>query len=94
MHQPEPHFAVESMRKYRTNVIGFQLVTGARQWYMMGCYLAPDNTLTIERVVDALRDRPKGADLMVAGDLNTNLADPEGYRREEDIAVTIAREGI
>ena len=55
----------------------------------MGCYLAPDDTLTIERVVEALRDRPKGAELMVAGDLNINLAAPEGDRREEDIATTI-----
>ena len=36
------------MRKYGLNVIVFQLVTGARRWYIVGCYLAPDDTLTIE----------------------------------------------
>ena len=30
----------------------------------------------------------------MAGDLNTNLAAPEGDRREEDIAATIATEGL
>ena len=30
----------------------------------------------------------------MAGDLNINLAAPEGNRREEDIATTIATEGI
>ena len=82
------------MQKYGPNGIGFQLATGARQWYIVGCYLAPDDTSTIERVVEALRDRPKGAELMVAGDLNTNLAAPEGDRREEDITETSATEGL
>ena len=58
----------------------------------MRCYLAPDNTSTIERVVEALRERPKGAELLVAGDLNINIADPEGDRREEDTETTIATE--
>ena len=75
-HRTAPHFAVEAVQKYRQNVIGFQLATGAQRWYIVGCYLAPNDTLTIERVVEALRDRPKGAELLVAGDLNTNLAAP------------------
>ena len=47
----------------------------------MGCYLAPDDTLTIESVVAALKERPVGAKLLVAGDFNANLAEPEGDRR-------------
>ena len=93
-HRPALHFAVEAVQKFGPNVIGFQLATGARQWYIVGCYLAPDDTLTIERFVKALRERPKGAELLVAGDLNINLAAPEGYQREEDIATTIATEGL
>ena len=60
----------------------------------MGCYLAPDNTLTIERVVEALRSQPKGAELLVAGYLSAKLAAQEGERRAENIAATIATEGI
>ena len=56
-HRPAPHFAVEAVRKYRPNVIGFELATGARRWYIVGCYLAPNDTLMIERVAEALRDR-------------------------------------
>ena len=82
------------MRKYGPNVIGFQLATGERRWYIVGCYLAPDDTLTIARVVEALRDQPKVAELLVVGDLNTNLVTPEGDRREEDIAATIATKGL
>ena len=91
-HRPALHFAVEAVQNYRPNMIGYQLVTGARQWYIVGCYLAPNNTWTIERVVKALRNQPKGAELLVASDMNTNLAAPEGDRREEDIATRIATE--
>ena len=94
MHQPAPHFTVEAMRKYGPNMIGFQLAMRSQQWYILGCYLTPNDTLTIDRVHEALRDKPKGAELMVAEDLNKNLAAPEGYRIKEDIAVTIAREGL
>ena len=50
--------------------------------------------MTVERVVEALKDLPKVAELLVAGDMNANLADPEGDRREEDIAATMATEGL
>ena len=93
-HRPAPHFAVEAVQKFGPNVIGFQLAMGARRWYIVGCYLAPDDTLTIERVVEALREQPKGAELLVAEDLNIKIAALEGDWREDDIATTIATEGL
>ena len=65
---------------FRGNV-SFQLATGARRWYIIRCDLAPDDTLTIESVVAALKERPKGTALAVAGDLNTALDDPENDRK-------------
>ena len=91
---PAPHFVVEEVQQFGPNVIGFQLVTGARRWCIVGCYLAPDDTSTIERFVEALRERPKEAELLVEGDLNINFAAPEGDRREEDIAATLTTEGL
>ena len=41
-----------------------------------------------------LRSQPRGAELLVAGDFNVNLATPEGDRRAEDIATTLATEGL
>ena len=67
---------MEAFRQYGPNVMSFELATGARQWYIIGCYLAPDNTLRIERVIAALKDRPKGTALVVVWDLNTALEDP------------------
>ena len=82
------------MQQFGPNVIGLQLATGVRRWYIVGCYLAPDNTLTIERAIEALKERPKRAELLVAGDLNINFEAPEGDRREEDIAATLYRQGV
>ena len=67
---------MEAVRQYEPNIMSFQLATGARRWYIIGCYLAPDDTSTIERVVVALNERPKGTALVVAGDLNTALDNP------------------
>ena len=47
-------FAVEEVRPYGPNVISFEVVTSRRRWYIIGCYLAPDDARTIERVVTAL----------------------------------------
>ena len=48
---------MEAVQKFGLNVIGFQLAMGARQWYIVGCYLAPDDTSKIEGVVAALKER-------------------------------------
>ena len=76
-HRLAPHFTVETVQQFAPNVVGFQMVTGERQWCIVGCYLAPDNTSTIESVVSALKECPRGAELIVAGDFNVNLAEPE-----------------
>ena len=60
--------AVEADQQFVPNVVSFQLATGARRWYIVGCYLAPDDTLTIESVVAALKERPRGSKLLVVGD--------------------------
>ena len=84
----------EAIQKFGPNVVGLQLVTGTRRWYIVGCYLAPDDTSTIERFDEALKERPKEAKLLVAGDLNANLAEKEGDRRGDNIAAALATEGL
>ena len=66
-------FAVEEVRPYGPNVISFEVVTGRRRWYIIGCYLAPDDARTIEQVVTAMGDQPRGTALIVAGDLTISL---------------------
>ena len=49
---------------------------------------------TIESVLAALNEHPRGLDLLVVGDLNANLEEPEGYCREEDITVALTAAGL
>ena len=93
-HRPAPYFAVEAVQQFGPNVVGFHLAKGARRWYIVGCYLAPDDTSTIDRVIAALKERPKGSELLVAGEFNANLAESEGDQRGEDIAAALATEGL
>ena len=93
-YRPSLHFSVEDVRQFGPNVVGFQLATGERRWYIIGCYLALDETSTIESVVAALKERPRGAALLVAGDLNTTLTDPENYHRGTEIAAVLTEEGL
>ena len=85
---------MEAVREYRPNFMSFAIVTGARRWYIIKCYLAPDDTSTIERVVAALRDRPKGTALVVVGDLNTDLEDSEKDRRGTEIVAAMTEAGV
>ena len=80
-YRTSPIIAVEAVRQFGPNVVSFHLETGARRWYIIGCYLAPDNTSRIESVVAALKERPRGTALIVVGDLNSTLSDPENDGR-------------
>ena len=82
------------MENFGPNVIGLQLATWARRWYIVGVYLAPEDTTTMERVVEAIRRKPRGAELLMAGDFNVNIAASEGDRRAEDIATEVATAGL
>ena len=78
---PSPCFTVEAVQQFRPNVLGFQLDMGNCQWYIVGCYLVPNNTSTIESVVFVLKKQPHGSELLVAGDFNVKLSDLEwGWR--------------
>ena len=94
VYRPSPLFEVETVREYRPNVLSFEVATGARRWYIIGYYLAPDDAETIERVVTALGDIPKGTALIVVGDLNTDLGDAESDRRGSEIAAAMTEAGV
>ena len=89
-----PHYGVEAIQKSGPTVVVLQLTTRERRWHISGCYLAPENTSTIESVIAELKERPRGTTLLVAGDLNIKLVDPEGYGREEDIGAALNTAGI
>ena len=88
-----PRFVVEAVERCRPYVMVWQVVTGAKRWYIVGAYIAPEDEVTTEMVVNAIGRRPPGAELMVAGDLNANILAPVG-QRAESIATDLAMEGL
>ena len=75
-YRPSQQYGVEAIHQFGPNVVSLQMVTGERRWYIIGCYLATNNTLTIESIVTALKERPQGLELLAAGELNPNLYNP------------------
>ena len=56
-YRPLPLFEMEVVLEYGPNVLSFEAATGARRWYIIGCYLSPNNTEKIEREVAALGEK-------------------------------------
>ena len=76
-------FKLEAHQFHDPNVFSFHLDLGGKKWFFVGCYLVTDYASTIERVVTAISQLPNGAAPMVTGDLNTDLAEPEGHPYDE-----------
>ena len=93
-YRSKPHFVVEAVERFGPNVLGLQVVTGERRWYIVGAYIAPEDDETMERVVAAIGKKPQGVELMVAGDFNADIKAPEGNRRAENIATDIETTGL
>ena len=58
-------FAVEAICQFIVNIIACQLATRERQWYIVGCYLAPGDDITIRDVKAEMAERPRGAELIL-----------------------------
>ena len=64
---------IHHIQKFGENVVIFQLATRWQQWYIIRCFLVLDDTSKVESVIAALKERPQGLELLLAGDFNTNL---------------------
>ena len=76
-------FEVEETRFWRANVLAFELVTGARRYYVVGMYLPPGDLTALEHARQAVEAKPKGTAPLILGDLNANLESPRSERDEE-----------
>ena len=68
-----PRFSAEALQQFGPNVISFQIVMGYRIWYIVICYLVPNNASVIENVIASLGECPHGSKLLMAGNFNANL---------------------
>ena len=42
-YRSKPHFLVEAVERFGPNVMGFQVATGERRWYIVRVYVAPED---------------------------------------------------
>ena len=80
------HFTFEVLCFHVPNVFRFQMATRQQRCHVEGCYIAPGDASTIEDAVAAIIRQPRGDDLLMAEDSNTNLAEPEGTTCAEEVA--------
>ena len=72
----------------------YQVESVGKRWFIVGCYLAPNNTATTNIVVMAIGQNPCRSALLVAGYFNTYLAAKEGNSCRLEIVAAIATAGI
>ena len=63
-------------------MLTFQLVLGAARWYIIGCFISPNNLTALMHIEQAWQACPKGYQPIMLGDLNINLAAPRDERDE------------
>ena len=70
------------------------MVKGQQQWRVVGCYISLDDALTTEGVVTSIRRRNKWYEILVAGNFNADLSNPEGTTCTEEIATALVSAGL
>ncbi len=64
------------------------IITGSQCFYIVGCYIPPNNLRPLPQVKQALNECPKRLTPLLIGDLNVNLCAPWD-ERDERIAVVV-----
>ena len=64
------------------NLLTFLLVTGDEQFYCMGVYIPPTNTMGVEDLRAVWEAYPDGCISLILGDLNTNFGEPRDKQDE------------
>jgi hypothetical protein len=69
-------YEVELAHVVMPNLLTFQLITGNEQFYCIGVYIPPTDTMGVEDLWAAWEACPSGCTPLVPGDLNINFRDP------------------
>ncbi len=77
-------FEVKAAKIVTLNLLTFQLVTGYEQFYVMGTYIPPNDTMGVDALRKAWALYPANCVPLVLGNLNVNFEHP-GDAREEQI---------
>ena len=73
---------MEETKIWGPNVVTFELVMGKDRYYVVGGYIPPSDLTSLEHVMNAWDQCPKGCLYMLVGDLDINLDAPRDERDE------------
>ena len=76
-------FIVEEQCTRGANIITCQLVTGKGRYCVIGCYISPHDTATVDDIEKAIHECLRGCIPMLMGDLNINFEDPRDARDDK-----------
>lgn len=88
------YWQVEAFQRHGPNVVSAVLVTGSRRQPLVGAYIPPEDTSTIEYVDQALKRFETGPNPILLGDLNVSLSDPPSGDRSIQIVTMLANHGL
>jgi hypothetical protein len=75
-------FEVEAVKIASPNVLMFQLVTGGVQFFVMGAYIPPADTMGVDDLCPAWAHCPTDCKPLLLGDLNIDFGSPQTKREE------------
>ena len=67
-------------------------MTRRKRWFIDGCYILPGSVAETEHITKALCHYPDGLDLILVGDININLSQPEGIDIDKYLMVVMVVE--
>ena len=73
-----PHFQIKAHQSFGPHVLNFQMVTGQKRWFIVGCYVPLDSVAETNHIATALVHCPDTMDTILVGDINVNLFQMEG----------------
>ena len=81
------YFEVENQKEWNNNVMTAQIRAGQFKYYIVGCYLPPDDSALdiFEHVKEAWAACPKGFSPLLLGDLNLDVDFPKDNGRDNQI---------
>ena len=85
---------MEAHQQHGPKFVSFKLVMGGKIWNVVGCYLELRNAYNLESVVAAIGHGPRGVELLVSSDLNTDLEFLYGNEHDEAIEAAMATEEL
>ena len=73
--------------------MSFLLTPRAKRWYVVGAYIPPKDVPNAHCMEQALKAAPKGLEMILMGNLNVRLRDPND-KHEEELATALADRGL